>query len=214
MASKKKKTKGGKQPLPKKTPAAARVKSRPVHPEVWENLTISLHFGWEACEHMLAPAKKPPASFKLIPFEQLDEAGNKVRRLRVKVLKDSMKSAWSRVVFDFCGSEKVVPPCPLLDEFEDTDEGRGLYVERLKPVSNELQKADTALERIEGIYEIIRKLDDGTIERVPVTFKVTYVPKCVGSDDGVLSDLVVFYADIPGGPQPDGGGTGPPKRND
>lgn len=201
MASKKK-SKAKAKALPKKKP-------KPQHPEVWKNMTVSLHFGWEGCEQLFEPVKNPPARLKLIPFEARDANDKKITRLRVKVVKDSLSPNWNEVIFDIVGTEKVPAICPLLGEFEDSDDGKDAYVLGLDPVIVKLKDARTKLQRIEGVYTLI-KVSDDTVERIPITFKGAFVPMCVGTDDGKLRDLVVFYADIPGGPQPDGGGTGPP----
>jgi hypothetical protein len=189
--------------------AAPRKKPKPQHPEVWKNMTVSLHFGWEGGEKLFKPVKNPPARLKLIPFEARDAKGKKVTRLRVRVVKESLDPNWNEVIFDIVGTEQVAAICPLLGDFKDSDDGKDDYIKGLEPISRKLQDARTRLQRIEGVYTLFTH-SENSVERIPITFKAAFVPKCVGTDDGRLTDLVVFYADIPGGPQPDGGGTGPP----
>jgi hypothetical protein len=182
-----------------------------VHPDVWDKLEFTWQYGWLNVGDLLKAPGDKPGIFTLEPFEEPDIVGDPIKRLRVTFKHDEMAPNWANVVFDTCGTD---PPklAQDLPEWVDDLPTRKAYRNGLRAVIEELRADLCKLERIEGRFERIEKFPID-LARTAYDFRGIYLPGSVKSSAGPNTDLVVFVAKNPkGGPAPDGGATGPPKR--
>jgi hypothetical protein len=189
------------------------IKSGPVSvdpADQWDNVTVTLQYGWLNAGELLKTPSGGLGTFKLEPYQEPDIVGEAIKRLRVTFKDGEMLQNWSNTVFDTCG---ISPPkvSEDLPEWADNAATKREYRRILHDVISELRVEKCDLERIEGTFVQIEKFPNKVLRREHV-FRGVFLQKVVRSAAGPNTDLVLLIASDPqGGPAPDGGATGPPK---
>jgi hypothetical protein len=176
----------------------------------WENMqvTITDTFGEGGRINFdNAPIQKP--RFRLRGVYLPREGGSVLSRYVVDFDAGYMVAWWSGVQIFPLGREPARVSAPL-PPYSDTQQIKKLYRDALAPIRAELNKADSALVRLEGYMGVLYP-DQPRVDRV----QMTYLPGAIRHPDGRTGDLVYVqfnFADEDGTfhPLEDGGGTGPP----
>ena len=206
MATEKYKKKAGM----KANKLAAEDFTAPSHPKVWENMGITVQYRWLTVGNLFKPPTGSNPTFTLEPFIEKSLFGRDITRLRVKIIPGAQIANWSHVVFDTCGTTRILGIS--LPKWVDNEATQDAYRTILRPVITALKSRRCELERIEGYFERIEKEPNEIIKHTFI-FRAVYLPQSVddGTGTGNKLDLVLLMANDPdGGSAPDGGATGPP----
>jgi hypothetical protein len=166
---------------------------------VWNNKTILAHFSWDGGEDYL---KGDPDGI----FTLTDVSGDSTK-FAVSFLEDQMPDFWDGVILKSTG-DRNPPSADKMAKLAVLGFDDMLFA--VRKVVQRVKSDDTDMKRLEGELRVPLMSGKST---APVQVRMVYLKGVLAPDvvgDPMRDFVVIVFRNPAGGPDPNGGGSGPP----